>query len=97
MDSVIVRHVESGETRTIEAEGLFVYVGMLPVSAFLPGEVTKDAVGFILTDAEMCTSVPGIFAAGDVRSKRCRQVSSAVGDGATAATAALSYLEHLNA
>ena len=97
MDSVIVRHVESGETRTIEAEGLFVYVGMLPVSAFLPGEVTKDAVGFILTDAEMCTSVPGIFAAGDVRSKRCRQVSSAVGDGATAATAALTYLEHWNA
>lgn len=97
MDSVIVRNVESGETRIIEAEGLFVYVGMLPVSSFVPTEVTRDAVGFIVTDAEMATSVPGIFAAGDVRSKRCRQVSSAVGDGATAATAALTYLEHWNA
>jgi thioredoxin reductase (NADPH) len=97
MDSVIVRNVESGETRVIEAEGLFVYVGMLPVSSFVPTEVTRDAVGFIVTDAEMATSVPGIFAAGDVRSKRCRQVSSAVGDGATAATAALTYLEHWNA
>ena len=97
MDSVIVRNVESGEIRTIEAEGLFVYVGMLPVSSFVPTEVTRDAVGFIVTDAEMATSVPGIFAAGDVRSKRCRQVSSAVGDGATAATAALTYLEHWNA
>ena len=97
MDSVIVRNVESGEIRTIEAEGLFVYVGMLPVSSFVPSEVTLDAAGFIVTDAEMATSVPGFFAAGDVRSKRCRQVSSAVGDGATAATAALTYLEHWNA
>ena len=97
MDSVIVRNVESGETRVIEAEGLFVYVGMLPVSSFVPSEVTLDAAGFIVTDAEMATSVPGIFAAGDVRSKRCRQVSTAVGDGATAATAALTYLEHWNA
>ena len=97
MDSVIVRNVESGEIRTIEAEGLFVYVGMLPVSSFVPTEVTRDAAGFIVTDAEMATSVPGFFAAGDVRAKRCRQVSSAVGDGATAATAALTYLEHWNA
>ena len=97
MDSVIVRNVETGETRIIEAEGLFVYVGMLPVSSFVPTEVTRDASGFIVTDAEMATSVPGFFAAGDVRAKRCRQVSSAVGDGATAATAALTYLEHWNA
>jgi thioredoxin reductase (NADPH) len=97
MDSVIVRNVETGDTRVIEAEGLFVYVGMLPVSSFVPSEVSRDAIGFIVTDAEMATSVPGIFAAGDVRSKRCRQVSSAVGDGATAATAALTYLEHWNA
>ena len=47
MDSVIVRNVESGETRIIEAEGLFVYVGMLPVSSFVPTEVTRDAVGFM--------------------------------------------------
>jgi thioredoxin reductase (NADPH) len=97
MSSAAVRNVQTGETRVIEAEGLFVYVGMAPVSGFMPEAVTRDAAGFIMTDAEMCTSVPGIFAAGDIRAKRCRQVSSAVGDGATAATAALSYLEHLHA
>lgn len=97
MDSLAVRNLVSGETRIVNAEGLFVYVGMAPVSGFLPEAVTRDAAGFIETDAEMCTSVPGIFAAGDVRAKRCRQVSTAVGDGATAATAALSYLEHLHA
>ena len=97
MDSVVVRNVENGDIRVIEAEGLFVYVGMAPVSSFLPAQVERDAAGFIITDAEMCTSTPGIFAAGDVRAKRCRQVSSAVGDGATAATAALTYLEHWNA
>ena len=97
MDSVVVRNVENGDIRVIEAEGLFVYVGMAPVSSFLPSQVERDAAGFIVTDAEMCTSAPGIFAAGDVRAKRCRQVSSAVGDGATAATAALTYLEHWNA
>ncbi|MBQ8172501.1 MAG: FAD-dependent oxidoreductase [Mailhella sp.] len=70
MDSIIVRNVESGDIRTINVEGLFVYVGMSPVSGFLPEQVTRDAAGFLLTDAEMCTSVPGLFAAGDIRSKR---------------------------
>lgn len=97
MDSVIVRRVDSGETRVLAAEGIFIYVGMEPASRYLPGEIKRDAAGFVLTDAEMCTSVPGIFAAGDLRAKRCRQVSSAVGDGATAATAASSYLEQWNA
>ena len=97
MDAVAVRHVESGKTRVISVEGIFIYVGMEPVSGYLPAEITRDAAGFILTDAEMCTNIPGVFAAGDIRAKRCRQVSSAVGDGATAATAALSYLEQWNA
>lgn len=97
MDSVVVRRVDSGETRTIAAEGIFIYVGMEPISGYLPAGVDRDAAGFVKTDAEMCTNIPGIFAAGDIRSKRCRQVSSAVGDGATAATAASSYLEHWNA
>lgn len=97
MDSVIVRHLESGDIRVVPADGIFIYVGMEPVTGYLPEQINRDAAGFILTDAEMCTSVPGIFAAGDVRSKRCRQVSTAVGDGATAATAASSYLEQRNA
>ncbi len=97
MDSVIVRHLASGDIRVIPADGIFIYVGMEPVTGYLPEQINRDAAGFVLTDAEMCTSVPGIFAAGDVRSKSCRQVSTAVGDGATAATAASSYLEQWNA
>ena len=53
--------------------------------------------GFIVTDNEMRTSIPGIFAAGDVREKLCRQVVTAAGDGATAAQAAFVFLEQLNA
>lgn len=97
VDSVAVRNVKSGEIRVIPVEGVFIYVGMEPVSGYLPEGINRNAAGFVLTDAEMCTDIPGIFAAGDLRAKRCRQVSSAVGDGATAATAASSYLEQWNA
>ena len=97
VDSVAVRRLDSGETRVLPVDGIFIYVGMEPISGYLPDGINRDAAGFVLTDAEMCTSIPGIFAAGDIRAKRCRQVSSAVGDGATAATAASSYLEQWNA
>ena len=97
VDGVAVRHLASGDTRVLPVDGVFIYVGMEPVSGYLPDNVNRDAAGFVLTDTEMCTSLPGVFAAGDIRAKRCRQVSSAVGDGATAATAAFSDLEQRNA
>ncbi len=96
LETIRVKHVESGETRDIAAEGLFIYVGNLPNSGFLPKSIPTNSHGFIITDAEMRTEVKGIFAAGDIRDKACRQVSSAVGDGATAATAAITYLEHID-
>lgn len=97
MRSVAVRHLLNGERRSIDADGIFIYVGMEPSGSYLPEGVRRDNAGFIHTDAEMCTDVPGIFAAGDLRAKRCRQVSSAVGDGAVAATSASTYLEQWNA
>ncbi len=97
LEALVARHVETGATRVISVEGVFVYVGMVPMNAWLPASLNQDGGGFVITDAEMATNLPGIFAAGDIRSKHCRQVSSAVGDGATAATAALAYLEHLDA
>ena len=97
LEALVARHVETGATRVIPVEGVFVYVGMVPMNAWLPASLNQDGGGFVITDAEMATNLPGIFAAGDIRSKHCRQVSSAVGDGATAATAALAYLEHLDA
>ncbi len=97
MEDLLVRHRRSGERRLLAAEGIFIYVGMDPDCRFLPEEIQRDPAGFILTDAEMNTTLSGVFAAGDIRSKHCRQICTAVGDGATAAAAALSYLEHLNA
>ena len=97
LEAIAVRHVQSGAVRVIPVEGVFVYVGMVPMDAWLPASLDRDGSGFVITDAEMATNLPGVFAAGDIRAKHCRQVSSAVGDGATAATAALSYLEHLDA
>lgn len=88
--------LSSGPTRAeshIPLSGLFVFVGFSPSSGFLPEKIKVDEQGFIVTDTEMRTSLPGVFAAGDIRSKLCRQVATAVGDGATAANAAYGYLE----
>ena len=97
LTGVVVRNVVTGEQRPLKVNGLFVYVGMEPRTAFLPPEVERDAQGFLVTDTEMRTSVPGIFAAGDVRSKLCRQAVTAAGDGATAAQAAFVLMEQLHA
>lgn len=86
----------SGERSVLDVDGVFVFVGFEPNVGFLPKDVSMDGHG-VLTDTEMRTNVPGIFAAGDVRSKHCRQVATAVGDGATAANSAFVYLEQLHA
>lgn len=90
-------NVKSGEKSELPVDGVFVFVGFEPVASFLPAGLERDKAGFVITDCEMCTNLPGFFAAGDVRSKNCRQVATAVGDGATAATAAHAYLESQNA
>jgi thioredoxin reductase (NADPH) len=73
--------------------GVFFYVGMTPNTDFLGGLVETDPAGFIITDPEMACSRAGVFAAGDVRVKTLRQITTAVGDGATAAYSAQHYLE----
>jgi len=93
VEAVTVRDVKTGEVRRINVEGVFVFVGFEPVVGFLPAEVELDDAGFIQTDKNCRTNVPGLFAAGDVCSKNVRQVATAVGDGATAASAAIAYLE----
>jgi thioredoxin reductase (NADPH) len=94
VESLALRNVSTDEKSTLEVEGAFIFVGFEPIMDFVPDSVDKDRNG-IITDVEMRTNIPGVFAAGDIRSKLCRQVASAVGDGATAATAAFSYLEKL--
>ncbi len=96
LETVKLKHVETAQTRDLKVDGVFVYVGNLPNGAFLPESLPKNEQGFLITDLEMHTEIAGIYAAGDIRAKACRQVCSAVGDGATAATAAINYLEQLD-
>lgn len=97
LKKVVVRHVETSERRELPVEGIFVYIGHVSNARFVPENLERNEQGFILTDQEMQTNIPGIFAAGDTRAKLCSQVCTAVGDGATAAHSAIRYLEQLNA
>lgn len=90
-----VRHLPDGQERILDVSGLFVFVGSHALTRFVPEDLHLSAEGFIITDQEMRTNLPGIFAAGDVRDKLCRQVATAVGDGATAAHSASLYLDQL--
>jgi thioredoxin reductase (NADPH) len=94
VEEIEVRNVNSGEILTRPVKGVFVFIGTLPNSALVEGQVELDDKGFIVTDQEMRTNVPGVFAAGDVRSKLFRQISTAVGEGAAASFSVEKYLEH---
>jgi thioredoxin reductase (NADPH) len=94
IEGVHVKNVKTGEEKTLKADGCFIWVGISPNTQFLNDSVDTDAYGFIRADARMQTSVPGVFAAGDVRDTPLRQVSTAVGDGAIAAVSAEHYLEN---
>jgi thioredoxin reductase (NADPH) len=96
VEGVLVENLTSNEEYRLPVSGVFIFVGTEPQGDFLPKELEKDSAGFLVTDLEMRTNIKGIFAAGDIRSKACRQVATAVGDGATAATAAHAYLEKLH-
>ena len=83
----------NGEEREIAASGVFILIGTIPNSEILPLEqLGADEFGFVITDDEMRTKVDGVMAAGDIRSKRVRQVINAAGEGAVAAIAAEHYL-----
>jgi len=87
-----IRSVKTGATRDLNATGIFVFVGFKPNTGVIEGHVEHDAAGYLLTDANMETSIPGLFAAGDVRVQLTRQVTTAVGDATTAAIAVEKYL-----
>jgi thioredoxin reductase (NADPH) len=93
VSGIELRDLKSQLSRTLPVKGVFFYVGLRPNTDFLKLIVELDDQGYILTEENMATSAPGIFAAGDVRRKTLRQVATAVGDGATAAFAVEQYLE----
>ncbi len=89
---VKVKSLKTGEIQTLKAAGLFIYIGFVPNSGIVKDPLTKDAMGHILTNQNMETSIPGLFAVGDVRNQLTRQITNAVGDGTTAAVAAEKFI-----
>ena len=89
---VTFKNVKTGELSQAEFGGIFIYVGLDPVSEFAADLGITDEAGWILTDHQMKTSVAGIYAVGDLRQKDLRQITTAVGDGATASQEAYKYL-----
>ncbi|NMC44644.1 MAG: thioredoxin-disulfide reductase [candidate division Zixibacteria bacterium] len=93
--SLTLKNVKTGEHSTLEVGAVFVFIGFHPNTAMLPKEVAKNDRGYVITDFKMETSVPGIFACGDVRDQLVRQITNAVGDGTTAAMAAVYRIEKI--
>ena len=92
---VRLKDLKTGATRELAADGVFVFVGLTPNTDAFRELIALDRGGYITVDANMQTSVPGIFACGDCIAKRLRQVVTACGDGATAAFSAQLYIEEL--
>jgi thioredoxin reductase (NADPH) len=95
VEEIELKHVRSGELTRLRVNGVFVFVGYGPNNELAKGQLELDGQGFVVTNNNLETSVPGVFAAGDIRSKLLRQISTAVGEGATAAFAAERYLENV--
>jgi thioredoxin reductase (NADPH) len=96
VSAVVLKDLVSAKNLTVPADGIFIYVGNEPNSALVRPLVKLDNKGYIRTDEQLRTSVPGIMAAGDVRAKSLRQIITAAADGAIAATAAREYLTSLS-
>lgn len=99
LESAVFKNVKTGEIWEYTADendgtfGMFVFVGYIPFSDLFKGVITMDQIGYIPTDDDMNTNVPGVFAAGDIRVKSLRQVVTATADGAIAAVQAEKYIE----
>lgn len=87
-----LKNTVTGETQTLPVDGVFVSIGRAPATELFRGQVELDESGYIRADETTRTSLPGVFAVGDVRTKPVRQIVTAVGDGATAIHFAEEYL-----
>lgn len=101
VEYMIVKDTVTGEEKRIDADpedgtfGIFCFVGYLPQTELFKGIITMDESGYIITDENMRTNIPGVYAAGDVRQKQLRQVVTATADGAIASVMAEKYVEDL--
>ena len=92
LSGVVIRDVHSGEESVIPCEGLFVSIGRKPATELLQGQIELDESGYLVADESTKTSIPGVFAVGDVRTKVLRQIVTATADGAVAAHMAEEFL-----
>lgn len=95
LTGVEVTDVITGQTRQIDLDGLFISIGRQPATDLFRGLLELDENGYVIADETTCTSLPGVFAAGDVRTKALRQIVTATADGAVAAHMAEEYLLNL--
>jgi thioredoxin reductase (NADPH) len=91
--TILLESLKDGQQRELAVAGVFIAVGQRPNTDLVRGVIELDDMGYVITDQDCVTSVAGIFAAGDVREKGLRQLTTAVGDGALAAAAAERYIE----
>jgi thioredoxin reductase (NADPH) len=94
-DHLELEDTVTGARSQLKVGGVFIFIGFKPNTGIVEGHVDHDASGYLVTDERMMTSIPGLFAAGDVRSQLTRQVTTAVGDATTAAIAVEKYLATL--
>ncbi len=95
VDGIKIKNLKTGESSQVTCKGAFIFVGVQPHSELVKGLADISESGYVISDDDMRTSVPGIFACGDVRKKTLRQISTAVGEAATAAFSAQHYVEEL--
>jgi thioredoxin reductase (NADPH) len=95
VDHLLLADAITGDHVRLRVGGVFIVIGFKPNTGVIEGHVKHDAAGYLITDEKMMTSIPGLFAAGDVRSQVTRQITTAVGDATTAAIAVEKYLAAL--
>ena len=93
VDGLVVTNVKTGEERRLEVDGIFVAVGILPNTELTKELADHDRAGYLIAGEDGVTSAPGLFAAGDLRTKPLRQIVTAVSDGANCVTSVERYLE----
>lgn len=93
VEHIVLENVLTREQSKLPVDGVFILIGLDPNTRVIEGQVNLDDLGYIITDENMHTNIPGVFAAGDVRHKLLRQIVTACADGAIAATAAEKYIE----
>tara|TARA_A100001037_G_scaffold53946_2_gene46079 strand:+ start:3463 stop:4392 length:930 start_codon:yes stop_codon:yes gene_type:complete len=92
VDSMTLRNLKTNEVSEYATEGIFIFIGFHPINEFMQGVIDLDSAGHVITNIQMETNVPGVFAAGDVRQFSDKQLANAVGDGVAAALAAYRYI-----